>query len=287
LSKLLLLILAPFLAGVANAAPSPDTEELTAMINAFRAAPGECQGEAAQAVPQLASQPALAAIRIKPGTILSAALENAGYANSKSNAISVSGVQAPKDVMAAIQPRFCRTLLSEDYSDIGISRNGAEWTVVLAHPAPPLPSTTFPAWQDAGKLILEGVNAARAAGQVCGSQAFPPAPPLRWNEQLGEAALAHSSDMAAKRYFNHTGKDGSVVGDRARRAGYSWTRIGENIAFGSYTPQDVLAGWLASPGHCSNIMNRDFTEMGAAYAVTPEQRSGVIYWTQAFGKPRQ
>lgn len=281
------MLFATVLAAGTAAAAQPDAERLTALINVYRAAPGACQGTPAQAVPPLTPQPVLAAVRLKPGTILSAALERAGYANDKSDAIGISGVTTPEEAMKAICLRFCRTLLSQDYSDIGVSRDGAEWTVVLARPAAPLPSTTFPVWQEAGKLILEGVNAARAAGQVCGEQAYPPVPPLRWNEQLGEAALAHSSDMAAKRYFNHTGKDGGNVGDRARRAGYNWTRIGENIAFGAYTPQEVLAGWLSSPGHCINIMNSGFTEMGAAYAVTPEQRAGVIYWTQTFGKPRQ
>nr|WP_315252172.1 CAP domain-containing protein [uncultured Duganella sp.] len=286
MSKLSLLIAAPWLGSLA-AAHAADADQLAAMINNMRAAPGLCAGAPARAVPPLTPQAALAAVRIKPGTILSAALERAGYANSKSDAISLSGVTTPQDAMTAIGAPFCRTLLSADYSDIGVSREGDEWNIVLAQPAAPLPSATFPAWQDAGKLILEGVNAARAAGQVCGGQAYPPAPPLRWNEQLGEAALAHSGDMAARRYFSHTAKDGSNVGERARRAGYNWTRIGENIAFGSYTPQEVLAGWLSSPGHCVNIMNSGFTEMGAAYAVTPEQRAGVIYWTQDFGKPRQ
>lgn len=291
MSKLILLIAALLLSGAAVAAPTTDAnadaEQLTALINAFRAAPGICQGEPAQSMRPLMQQPVLAALRIKPGTILSSALERAGYGDSKSEAIGISGVATSREAMAAIGPRFCRTLLSADYSDIGVSREGDEWTIVLAQPAAPLPSATFPAWQDAGKLILEGVNAARAAGQVCGGQAYPPAPPLKWNEQLGAAALAHSGDMAAKRYFSHTSKDGSNVGDRARRAGYSWTRIGENIAFGAYTPQEVLAGWLSSPGHCAYIMSSGFTEMGAAYAVTPEQRAGVIYWTQDFGRPPQ
>ena len=46
-----------------------------------------------------------------------------------------------------------------------------------------------------------------------------------------------------------------------------------------------MAGWLASPGHCSNIMNPDFTEMGAAYAIDKSSAAGS-YWTQVFGTPR-
>jgi uncharacterized protein YkwD len=254
---------------VCTAAAQPDGEQLTALINAYRAAPGSCQGAPAQPAPPLTPQPALAAVRIKPGTILSAALERDGYANTKADAISISGASTPQDAMAAIRQMFCGTLLSTTYTDIGSMRNGAEWTVVLARAADPLPSTTYPDWQDAGQEILREVNAARATARACGDQSFPPVGPLIWNAQLGAAALAHSSD----------------VGFRSRRAGYDWRRIGENIAFGAYMPQEAVAGWLSSPGHCANIMNAGFTEMGAAYAVTPDKQQGLTYWTQVFGKP--
>jgi hypothetical protein len=41
---------------------------------------------------------------------------------------------------------------------------------------------------------------------------------------------------------------------------------------------------LDSPGHCANIMNAGFAEMGAAYAINQER--GTLYWTQVFGSPR-
>ena len=280
-----MLIATLFAAGAAAA--QPDGERLTALVNAYRAAPGVCQGAEAQPAPPLTSQPALAAVRLAPGVILSAALERAGYANTKADAISISGANTPQDAMAAIRQMFCRTLLSTTYTDIGSMRNGDEWTVVLARAAEPLPSTTYPDWRDAGQEILKEVNVARATARDCGDQSFPPAGPLTWNAQLGAAALEHSNDMATQRYFNHTGKDGSDVGVRSRRAGYNWSRVGENIAFGSYTPQETVAGWLSSPGHCANIMNAGFTEMGAAYAVTPDKQQGLTYWTQVFGKPRR
>jgi uncharacterized protein YkwD len=150
----------------------------------------------------------------------------------------------------------------------------------------PLAAIASPNWNDAGQIILDGVNAARAEGRTCGSKEFPAAPPLRWNPQLESAALMHSQDMAAQRYFSHAAKDGSRADVRSQRAGYDWQRIGENIAFGQETPQAALAGWLNSPGHCANIMNPNFTEMGAAYGLTAEANSGVFYWTQMFGTPR-
>lgn len=139
---------------------------------------------------------------------------------------------------------------------------------------------------EAGQALLDGVNQARAAGRMCGGQLYSPAPALRWNAQLAAAASAQSSDMASRRKLDHAGSDGSTVVERSRRAGYNWTRIGENIAYGQWSPQEVLATWLASPAHCANIMNGEFTEMGAAFSRTAEGSAGVLFWVQVFGRPR-
>lgn len=280
----IILLAALLTAGTASAQPEADA--LAAMINAYRSSPQACQDAPAQAVAQLTQQAALESVQIKPGTLVTAALENAGFASTKADAISISGASNLQIAFNTIRKAYCLTLLNATYTDIGVSRNGSEWTVVFARAAAPLPSVTYPDWQQAGQVLLDAVNQARAEGRTCGDKYFPPAAPLSWNAQLGSAALGHSSDMASQRYFAHIGKDGSDVGDRSRRAGYQWTRVGENLAFGVYTPQEAVAGWLKSPGHCANIMNRDFTEFGAAYAVTPQRSAGAVYWAQVFGKPR-
>ena len=225
-------------------------------------------------------------MRIGPGTFIELALERAGFAADHAEAISVTGPATAQEAMTVLQEKYCRTLLSPGFSAVGSYREGNEWTVVLARAAPPLPSETFPDWQDAGQAILAGVNAARASARSCGDRRFGPVPPVRWNPSLGEAALAHSRDMAAGRYFNHKAKDGSQVAQRTTRAGYQWSRVGENIAFGQSSPAEAVAGWLESPGHCANIMNPGFTEMGAAYGIAAERRSGLVYWTQVFASPR-
>ena len=266
--------------------PGGNAGELVAMINAYRAAPGSCHGQAAQPAAPLQAHPALAKVRIGPATFIENALERAGYAAEQAEAVSVTGPEDARAAMDVIQQKYCRILLSTRFAAVGSYRDGKEWTVVFARPAPPLPSSTFPDWRDAGKAILDGVNAARASGHTCGGRRYPPAPPLSWNPALGQAALGHSQDMAARRYFSHTAKDGSLATERAQRAGYHWQRVGENIAFGQHTPEQAVAGWLDSPGHCANIMNASFTEMGAAYGIAAGQRPGIIYWTQVFGRPR-
>ena len=114
--------------------------------------------------------------------------------------------------------------------------------------------------------LLTLVNQARAEGRTCGDKEYPAAEPLQWNDKLAAAALIHAEDMARKNYFSHTSKDGSTMVDRVKRAGYVYRSIGENIS-STTDVQSVIDLWLASPGHCANLMNADFTEMGAAYAT--------------------
>jgi uncharacterized protein YkwD len=90
--------------------------------------------------------------------------------------------------------------------------------------------------------------------------------------------------MANGNFFDHRDRDGRTPGDRAELAGYAGSRIGENIAAGLDTPQRVVEGWLASAAHCANLMNPQFRELGAAYAVDPRSDAG-IYWTALFGAP--
>jgi uncharacterized protein YkwD len=263
-----------------GAACAQEGDALVSLINAYRSAPGPCNGRPASPVPPLAPNALLARVRIGTGTIVELALEQTGYRAERAATLSVSGATDAPAALAALEQNYCQALLSTGFSDIGAIRTGNEWLVVLAEPSKP---PRLSDWPDAGQTILAAVNAARATSRQCGSRQFGAAPPLAWNAKLADAALEHSREMATQKYLSHEGKDGSVPGDRALKAGYRWLRVGENIAVGQTSPQEAVAGWLSSPGHCANLMNRDFTEMGAAYGVTDK---GRVYWTQVFGTPR-
>ena len=90
--------------------------------------------------------------------------------------------------------------------------------------------------------------------------------------------------MANHNFFDHKDRDGRMPGDRAELAGYLGQQIGENIAAGHDSVRKVVDGWLASPGHCANLMNPQYRELGAAYAVDSSSDAG-IYWTALFGTP--
>ena len=131
--------------------------------------------------------------------------------------------------------------------------------------------------------VVELVNAARSNGRKCGSERFGVAPSLNVSQKLNKAAEGHARDMARKKYFEHRGSDGSQPKDRVIRAGYQPRLTGENIAYGPESAEEVVAGWLASPGHCANIMDSRFQSIGIGIAIG--RKRGEIYWVQNFGAP--
>src|SRR5262245_62107565 len=102
--------------------------------------------------------------------------------------------------------------------------------------------------------VVELVNAARSRPRRCGTERFDAAAPLRIAVERNEAAARHARDMARKKFFEHEGSDGSQPKDRVRRADYQSRLTGENIALGAESAEEVVEGWLGSPGHCANIM---------------------------------
>ena len=278
--------LTPLLAAaalLAGSAQAQNDARLVALINAWRAAPGDCGGVRPAPAPALKSQAALGRVRIGAGAFPEYALERVGYHAAQVEIIHTRGAQDAAGVMDLIRQPYCRVLLDTAYSDIGAARQGEEWTIVLARPLLPI---TLPAQDVVGREILAAVNAARAVPRNCGEHAFGAAAPLAWDDALGAAALAHSRDMAARRRFAHQGSDGSEVAARVTRAGYSWKLVGENIAAGQTSAQEAVAGWIESPGHCANLMNPAFTEMGAGYDISRARMPGFVYWTQVFGVRR-
>lgn len=125
--------------------------------------------------------------------------------------------------------------------------------------------------------ILQLINKARTEGCNCGAQKMDPVSPVTWNNLLADAAYNHSADMDKNNFFDHKGSDSKNVDYRLNQQGYKWSLVGENIARGQETEEEVVNSWLQSRGHCLNIMNKDFREMGVA-------RAGVC-WTQVFAHP--
>ena len=134
--------------------------------------------------------------------------------------------------------------------------------------------------------MVNRINAERATARTCGARgSFAATGPLAWNAKLAQAASAHSVDMATQNYFSHTAPGGGTVATRVTATGYDWNRVGENIAAGYRSIDSVINGWLASDGHCANIMNPNYTEYGFACAFNSASDYDT-YWTQVFARPQ-
>ncbi len=102
-------------------------------------------------------------------------------------------------------------------------------------------------------------------------------PPHDYNAELALAAYDHAVDMSVNDYFSHASQDGRRFTDRIQAAGYDAFPRAENIARGYATPEDVMVGWMNSPGHRANILDPESNELGVGFYEVGN------YWVQNFG----
>lgn len=114
--------------------------------------------------------------------------------------------------------------------------------------------------------ILALVNKERTAAGVS---------PLTLNATMTAAATERAGEITE--YFSHDRPDGSSCFTIFDEYGLSWSSVGENIAYGYYSSESVMNGWMNSEGHRSNILSSDFTELGVGYCDG--------YWVQIFRRP--
>jgi len=119
-------------------------------------------------------------------------------------------------------------------------------------------------------------------------------PRLRENKRLRKAAVGHSRNMVAKRFFEHTTPSGVTMVDRILKARYvredqGWM-LGENLAWGtgSYaTPRGAVQAWMESPGHRANILKRNYRELGVGLVLgVPVSDAAGATYTVDFGVRR-
>lgn len=172
------------------------------------------------------------------------------------------------------------------WAQVALQHEGRGKGGVVLDAAPPAAGPTAAGLPAATQSLLDEINRRRAEGATCGAERKPPAPPMRWSEALFRAADRHVRDMAPQRggSIGHTGSNGSDVGSRAEAAGYRWSAVGENVAAGRPTASATLAQWMASPGHCANIMNPGFVDVAVAGVHLPGTNYNH-YWVMVLGRP--
>jgi uncharacterized protein YkwD len=239
------------------------------------------------------------------GRTLTKATDFSGY-----HAVSAAGlhVRGPDAAMLQLLERSgCEALTSQGFHEIGFYRRGFDTWIVLATehevtasaaPASAAPASAAPAVTPTPRSTsaaglspilatrtLQLVNNVRARGTRCGNELFGPAPPVSLSSTLGDVALGHADDMATNNYFEHEDLHGKSPSDRVRATGYQEKLVGENIAYGPKSVDEVVQGWLDSPGHCENIMDPRFVEMGIGYATSHDSKH-ALYWVQVLATPR-
>ena len=124
--------------------------------------------------------------------------------------------------------------------------------------------------------VVELVNAERARVGM---------PPLKRNTDLDYAARYHAKDLQDEDYFAHDSYDATNMvcswSERISKFYSGWNGLGENIAGGYSTPENVMSGWMGSSGHKDNILSTGYREMGVGYYYGSNGYHS--YWVQDFG----
>jgi uncharacterized protein YkwD len=142
-----------------------------------------------------------------------------------------------------------------------------------ASTAPPAPNQFL---ESAGNMP-ELINRARAEHNL---------KPLSHSSVLDAVAKAHGADMSKNDFFGHVSSNGDHIGDRLKRAGYNACFAAENLGWGTLfaEPAKMMAGWLKSPGHRSNLLAPRATEYGLAKLSDPDGSHDPL-WILVFGRP--
>ena len=104
---------------------------------------------------------------------------------------------------------------------------------------------------------------------------------LTMDNNLCIAATMRAIEIANSGKFLHTRPDGREPQTVLKDLNVSYRMFGENLAYstGAMSPQLAYNSWYNSPGHYQNMIDSDFTKMGAGKAV---DSSGKTYWVQLF-----
>lgn len=108
---------------------------------------------------------------------------------------------------------------------------------------------------------------------------------LHWDQRVADAARSHARSMAQGGYFSHVDPTHGDLEQRLAAAKISWHKIAENLFMekGFDDPaQRTAQGWMHSPGHRKNVLDRDLTRAGTGAARAPD---GTVYVVEIYVRP--
>lgn len=136
------------------------------------------------------------------------------------------------------------------------------------HDDTPAEDNTVPTEHAFIRQVVNLVNAERAKEGLA---------PLTIDIKVQAAAQVRAREC--EQSFSHTRPNGSSFATALKEQNVSYRSAGENIAWGQRSPEEVMKGWMNSPGHRANIMNPNFTTIGVGYY---QNANGTNYWCQLF-----
>jgi uncharacterized protein YkwD len=250
------------------------------VLNAQRSK--RCEGVDAPHTPLTLNGSLTAAASLLPEGVRGlSAVAQTGYRGTHIRVIHLEDYTSDRRAALTLSRYHCDSINNPAFEDVGVFKRGEEAWIILAKPYPLPTEKEFPALK---QNVLALVNRARSESRQCGDREFTSALPLQYSDVLEQAARAHSEDMSALGAAQHEGSDGGKVAERVTVTGYLWEVVGENVSAGQNDAEQLVSGWLESPGHCANIMNPRFVHMGVAFVTHGESKYGV-YWTQVFAAP--
>jgi uncharacterized protein YkwD len=162
-------------------------------------------------------------------------------------------------------------------------RRNARRTSAAVAPVAPAVSLTTPCPGAVASALITPTPALRAAVLCLVDQQreIHGLPGLSDASNLDAAAQNWTDTMVSTGVFAH----GASWAQRLIAAGYDWLTAGENIATGYATPVSLVAGWMASQGHCQNILNPKYADTGIGVNPRPALTSvpSAATWTEDFG----
>lgn len=97
--------------------------------------------------------------------------------------------------------------------------------------------------------------------------------PLVLDKNLCAYAQKHASYMAEKNILVHSSMS------NLQKANEDANVVGENIAWGQETEEDVVSSWMWSPGHRWNILGSSYKRVGFGMKLDKNSRK---YWCVVF-----
>ena len=266
--------------------------EFLERINAERARDGVAALRLSRALSRLAQQLAGEAARrengepaeTSEGQILQRA-EKAGYRAKSLAEIFTRSDGTVAEVTAHWRERgdpTWRTLLRREFQDVGVG-------AAMLDEVPLYVFLLGLSWDDyaAGRLeeyrdltrmrrqMLARVNAERSRRSL---------PLIAPSVVLDRVAQAYADDMLRRSYYGHKSPGGETVRERTLAGGYPLRFVGENIARGQSTVDEVIDGWMASDEHRENILSKVFSDAGFGLAIGRNKGGFQVIWVQVFGR---